>query len=776
MKKFILFVMIAFVPFVVFAQSNENATSGVERYAIFVGSNNGSKDQQRLLYAGTDAIAFKKTMSEIGGIPQTNGILLLDPSKSDLDEAMQVVSSMISANKHNSKRSEFLFYYSGHSDESALLLGKSTYGYSELKAAISSVPSDVHVVILDSCYSGNFIRTKGGQKQKPFLVDDSTVVKGHAYLSSSSSQEFSQESDEIGSSFFTNAMLTGLRGAADSSGDKKVTLNELYSYAFSETLSKTENSTVGPQHPNYNITLVGSGDLILSDISNSDSIVMLTPDLKGRLILRDKNGKLISEVNKLNDNPLYLALEKGEYNATLIGRGATLQGSFQLNSGKIYELSPNSLMPVAAAFHRVRGEKLSERDSGENKSDEDSNDIVGFHFDLSENEVYVPVEFSLVDNELSKQFNKKVLTSFSLGLLRSKVYKVNGAMVAFGINEAEYLRGLQFSYFINRAEYVEGVQYTSIFNQTGHLKGMQASGIFNVAKDVLGFQAAGIFSTAHNVEGMQASGIFNVSHDFLGMQAAGIYNVAKKTKGFQAAGIVNKADDFEGFQLAGIANHADAFKGCQIAGIVNIAHDCTEGGVQIGVINIAGDFNGIQLGLLNISKNGVLEFGTSYTSNDNLRFIVNSGVKQLYTVFGCSVARENAFDVWIDDKKDSIFIGGLGSRLTVNKFNFDVEWLANFVTFKKDEATIEKEKAEAKAKGDDEDDVFEYETHFFPSIRFSIGFTPIKHLQFFGGASFAVEYEKNAEAFEHIENKIKIDASDLKLYPEFDFGVRYSFN
>lgn len=776
MKKFFLFVMIAFVPFVVFAQSNENATSGVERYAIFVGSNNGGKEHQRLLYAGTDAIAFKKTMSEIGGIPQTNGILLLDPSKSDLDDAMQVVSSMISANKHNSKRSEFLFYYSGHSDESALLLGKSTYGYSELKAAISSVPSDVHVVILDSCYSGNFIRTKGGQKQKPFLVDDSTVVKGHAYLSSSSSQEFSQESDEIGSSFFTNAMLTGLRGAADSSGDKKVTLNELYSYAFSETLSKTENSTVGPQHPNYNITLVGSGDLILSDISNSDSIVMLTPDLKGRLILRDKNGKLISEVNKLNDNPLYLALEKGEYNATLIGRGATLQGSFQLNSGKIYELSPNSLMPVAAAFHRVRGEKISEHNSGEDKSDEDSNDIVGFHFDLSENEVYVPVEFSLVDNEISKQFNKKVLTSFSLGLLRSKVYKVNGAMVSLGINETEYLRGLQFSYFINRAEYVEGVQYTSIFNQTGHLKGMQASGIFNVAKDVLGFQAAGIFSTAHNVEGMQASGIFNVSHDFLGMQAAGIYNVAKNTKGFQAAGIVNKADDFEGFQLAGIANHADAFKGCQIAGIVNIAHDCTEGGVQIGVINIAGDFNGIQLGLLNISKNGVLEFGTSYTSNDNLRFMVNSGAKQLYTVFGCSIARENFFDVWIDDKKDSIFIGGLGSRLTVNKFNFDVEWLANFVSVKKDEATIEKEKAEAKAKGDDEDDVFEYETHFFPSIRFSIGFTPIKHLQFFGGASFAVEYEKNAEAFEHIENKIKIDASDLKLYPEFDFGVRYSFN
>ena len=79
---------------------------------------------------------------------------------------------------------------------------------------------------MDSCYSGNFIRTKGGQHRKPFLIDDSSVVTGHAYLSSSSDKESSQESDEIESSYFTNAMITGLRGAADASGDNKVTLND----------------------------------------------------------------------------------------------------------------------------------------------------------------------------------------------------------------------------------------------------------------------------------------------------------------------------------------------------------------------------------------------------------------------------------------------------------------------------------------------------------------------------------------------------------------------
>lgn len=249
--------------------------AGVDRYAIYVGSNNGGKDRQKLLYAGTDAQNLKNAMIDVGGISESNSYLLIDPTKKQIDAAIKDVSEKIQKNKGRDARSEFLFYYSGHSDEEAILLGENRYDYSSLKQTISDIPSDIHVVILDSCYSGNFIRTKGGQKKKPFLVDDSSVVKGHAYLSSSSETESSQESDEIEASYFTNAVITGLRGAADTSGDKKVTLNELYSYAFNDTLHKTEETKAGPQHPNYNITLVGSGDLILSDFSESDSIVSI---------------------------------------------------------------------------------------------------------------------------------------------------------------------------------------------------------------------------------------------------------------------------------------------------------------------------------------------------------------------------------------------------------------------------------------------------------------------------------------------------------------------
>ena len=135
----------------IFAETADMNSSGVERYAIYIGSNSGGKNNARLLYAGTDAMSFQKTMSEIGGVPESNSILLLDPTKDKVDDALSAVSNAIVQGKSVSRRTEFIFYYSGHSDENALLLGKSSYEYSQLKESISNVPSDVHVVILDSC-------------------------------------------------------------------------------------------------------------------------------------------------------------------------------------------------------------------------------------------------------------------------------------------------------------------------------------------------------------------------------------------------------------------------------------------------------------------------------------------------------------------------------------------------------------------------------------------------------------------------------------------------
>ena len=598
-------------------------------------------------------------------------------------------------------------YLKAHFPEAGDTPVEDGFCYIRRKAAINDVPSDVHVVILDSCFSGNFIRTKGGQKQKPFLLDDSAVVKGHAYLSSSSSQESSQESDEIGSSFFTNAMLTGLRGAADSSGDKKVTLNELYSYAFNETLSKTENSSAGPQHPNYNITLVGSGDLVLSDISNSDSIVQLSSELKGRIILRDKNGKLISEVNKSESKPIFLALEEGDYTATLITKNMTMQGGFSLKRGGVYTLSTNSLSPVASSFTRTRGDDGSAADA---EADFEAVSESG-------DELFVPVEFSLVNNEIYRQYGKKVVTPLSLGLVRSKVYAVNGAMV---------------SLFINEADIVHGAQVTTLFNTAKEVHGAQASAIYNRAQTFSGFQGAGIFNSANDTKGSQVAGIFNTAHDIKGLQVAGIFNYAQNVE---------------------------------------------NGSVQVGLVNVAKEVQGFQIGLLNLSKNGVVEAGLSYTSNKNLLLAVNSGNKHLYTVVG-TARKEKDFLKKDDGTGESrrIVFAGLGSRFNLGIMNFDIEGLGNIISVKKDDAEIEEEKQKAKSSGKKEDEINEHDIYVFPALRLSAGLTPVKHLNIFTGAIFSFELDKNKEAFDNMKSNLSFKSGGVKVHPEFELGVRFSLN
>ncbi|MBB5217856.1 caspase family protein [Treponema rectale] len=730
-KGFLIMLAVFLFPVVSYSQNAAGGESGgVDRYAVFIGCNSAGKNYQKLLYAGTDAMAFQKTMAEIGGISRSNGILLLEPSRTDLDDAMNSIAKKISEKKNGSKRSEFLFYYSGHSDENSLLLGKDRYDYSELKAAINNIPSDVHVVILDSCYSGNFIRTKGGQKQKPFLVDDSSVVKGHAYLSSSSSQEFSQESDEIGSSFFTNSMLTGLRGAADSSGDKKVTLNELYSYAFTETLAKTEKTSAGPQHPNYNITLVGSGDLVLSDITNSDSVLQIAADLTGRFIIRDENGKLISEVNKLHDSPVYLALEQGSYDVMLIERNRTRQGSFTLANGKVFKLSADSFKTVAVEDNRVRGQ---EDDSNEDNKDNEEKELV-----------YVPVDFSIAANEISRTFGSPLRSNLSFGLFNTNIYELDGILFSGGISSTHVTRG---------------VQAAALFNSTKSLSGVQAAGLFNVAHDTNGVQASSIFNRARDVKGIQAAAIFNSAHDFDGVQASSIFNSARNLRGVQASGIFNAADSINGVQASAIANIAGEINGLQSTGIFNKADYVSESGLQLGIINYAKNLDGIQIGLVNISDDGIFETSFSYTSNNNLRAVLTSGAKRFHSVFGFSMSAKNICRNNYSDGVTYDMIMGFGSRLEFSNLNFDFEIHANEI-FHSD-----------RIKEDAEDEVT-----YYPSARFAAGFAPSSHFKIFTGLIISVEHEKYEDSFYDFNSNIHFKYRDFTFHPEFEAGVSISFN
>ena len=86
-------------------------------------------------------------------------------------------------------------------------------------------------------------------------------------LTSSASDEDSQESDLIGGSYFSHHLASGLLGGADSSGDGRVTLFEAYAYAYDRTVADTAESAAGAQHPTFSYDLAGNGDLVLTDVA-----------------------------------------------------------------------------------------------------------------------------------------------------------------------------------------------------------------------------------------------------------------------------------------------------------------------------------------------------------------------------------------------------------------------------------------------------------------------------------------------------------------------------
>ena len=190
--------------------SADQSSGALKRCAVFVGSNDGGHERVRLHYAESDARAMAQVMQELGGVEFNDSLVLLAPTSYDLETAFLMMDSRIRQTHADARRVEFLFYYSGHSDEKGLLLGEERVAYTDLKTSIVDMQADVNIVILDSCFSGAFTRLKGGTRQLPFMVDDSIQMQGHAFLTSSSADEAAQESDHIQGSFFTHYMIAAL--------------------------------------------------------------------------------------------------------------------------------------------------------------------------------------------------------------------------------------------------------------------------------------------------------------------------------------------------------------------------------------------------------------------------------------------------------------------------------------------------------------------------------------------------------------------------------------
>jgi len=532
-----------------------------------------------------------------------------------------------------------MFYYSGHSDESGLLLGNQELSYAELRDRIQAVGADVNIAILDSCSSGAFTRLKGGTRKAPFLMDESVVTQGHVFLTSSSENEAAQESDTIGSSFFTHYLISALRGAADNSGDGKITIHEAYAFASSETLSRTSNTQAGPQHPSYDFKLTGSGDLVLTDLRATSSQILLSEEIEGRLFIRDQGNFLIAELMKTANVPISLALPPGTYTIILDSGGSSyMEARISLRPGATVAVDRGQFARSSRELTRTRGHDdetasipplpspwpLSDEEDADHETARDAaEEPRGWSFGSEEewNLVHVATKIALFP--LDELFGSRmVIHDLALGLVVD-AYRIKGISLGLLSFVEEDSDGVMIGGIFNIAGgEVNGFQAAGIFNYVGgRVDGFQGASIFNVTEGpVTGFQGAGILNiTGSSVKGGQAAGIFNIvdgSMDIFqaagffnivagsadGFQGAGIFNIVNSTmKAFQAAGIFNIAGGGRGLQTAGIFNIISGpFNGVQLAGIFNSSHGLK--GFQAATVNVAGNLRGVQLGVVNIGK------------------------------------------------------------------------------------------------------------------------------------------------------------------------------
>src|SRR4030095_11481956 len=132
-------------------------------------------------------------------------------------------------------------------------------------------------------------------------------------LTSSAEGEAAQESERLRGSFFTHALLSGLRGAADVSDDGKGTLHDAYQFAIQKTHAQTANTQAGAQHPAYDIKMAGTGDVVMTDVRQVSSRLVLSEGYEGRFFVLHTRRHLVAELYKPHGRRVELGLEAGEY-------------------------------------------------------------------------------------------------------------------------------------------------------------------------------------------------------------------------------------------------------------------------------------------------------------------------------------------------------------------------------------------------------------------------------------------------------------------------------
>lgn len=655
----------------------------INRYVISISANNGGENRPMLRYAESDAKSFANVLKEMGGVQPQNVMLVKQPSVAGLKQEFAKLDSRLSQVKVNGGRNEVLVYYSGHADDRGLRLGDETYAWKEFRSRIDSLNVDVKIAVIDACGSGAITRVKGGVAVPAFMVDESSDMKGYAFITSSTQDEASQESDRLKGSFFTHSLVSGLRGAGDISGDGRVTLSEAYQFAFNETLQKTEATMGGAQHPSRDMNLAGTGDVVMTDLNSNAALLELANDVDGRLFIRSGSGELVAELNKKGGHPMSLGLPAGKYSVRLetamnANSSTVKETNVALVNGKRENLALANFKDSKVEKTVLRGEIGTSRSCA-------AGDSVECSLDSLDHNGTFRTTFNFFD------YDKDPRKGLQIGLFSTKTddYMLGSQISLFANIAKKEMHGLQASLITNFAlERFNGIQFNTFLNYAGAVDGAQASYMLNIVKDRIdgaqisaGLNYAGSFSGAQAAFGLNIAvgnsagaqvGIFNVAADSLNGAQVSPLNIAEQAT--IQVGLMNFAK-YSDIQVS-LMNFAREENSSQV-GLINYSRNAK--GRQWGLINIAPHAEKNPIGLLNIVGNGLWSLSANIDEMGNTALNFKMGTALMYAAIemGRVLKQDDVFEY------EDLYLDGLGIGTQFGQYGS--HWGAEYMFIRQDE-------------------------------------------------------------------------------------------
>jgi caspase domain-containing protein/WD40 repeat protein len=248
------------------------------KFALIIGNTEYTDPGLAQLTApGKDAEDFARVLKD-------QEICAFDDVNTLLNQPSYVVSEAIDAFFYQKKPDDLLIvYFSGHGvrDEyGALYLAVKNTNRTRLRAtairsdyireAMDQSRSKRQVVILDCCNSGAFPQGTKAEVGGTMGMVSALQGYGRFVLTASDATQYAWEGNQIigetQNSLFTHFLVKGLEGEADGDGDGRITIDELYDYAYEEIAKLTPKQT-----PTKSISKQ-EGEIVLRQIMRIEDI------------------------------------------------------------------------------------------------------------------------------------------------------------------------------------------------------------------------------------------------------------------------------------------------------------------------------------------------------------------------------------------------------------------------------------------------------------------------------------------------------------------------